>query len=449
MKKTFLIKLAVLVVCVGLVVTLFSIIMTKRSVRVVFSEQAQIGVAGPIRLRFTQPMEKISVEDRIRFEPDVKVRFSWVENDLFIWPESSFRIDQYQLILEGGSADAKGRLIEDASVWSFSIRQPEFVYLYPASGPSDLWKSDTSGGSTTQLTRTDGGVFDYAVSKSGEIIAFSTANSLGGKDIWIMDRDGHKIEKLVNCGKDQCIEPAVSPDDTKIAYSKLVRGEATTGGGSKIWFVDLSTKKPNLLVDDPTINGAAAEWSPLGDRLAFLDEMNGLIRVFDIEKSEITNLLSSGQEAGAWSPDGRRMIIPLQYQVGVQAFSGLSLVDFEAEKIEPLFSQNPNSVDYFAPDYSPEGNQVIVGRREQLTNNGRSSIQLWLVDLATKKFEAITTDHNYSHGGFHWSPTGDQVVYQRFLLGSSKATPEIFIWDVDTGKSRLITENAAIPEWLP
>ena len=134
--------------------------------------------------------------------------------------------------------------------------------------------------------------------------------------------------------------------------------------------------------------------------------------------------------------------------MGIQAFSGLSLVDFEAEKIEPLLSQNTNSVDYFTPDYSPHGDQVLVGRREQLIN-GRSSIQLWLIDLETKKFEAITTDYNFSHGGFHWSPTGDQVVYQRFLLGSSKATPEIIIWDVTTGKSRLIAENAAIPIWLP
>ena len=50
--------------------------------------------------------------------------------------------------------------------------------------------------------------------------------------------------------------------------------------------------------------------------LAFLDEMNGLIRVFDIEKREITNLLSSSQGVGTWSPDGRRMIIPSEYQGG-------------------------------------------------------------------------------------------------------------------------------------
>ena len=89
MKKAILIRLAVLLVCLGLVVTLF-LMMTMRSAGVVFSDKTQIGAAGPIHLRFTQPMEKTSVEERIRFEPVVKVRFSWVENDLVVLPESSF-----------------------------------------------------------------------------------------------------------------------------------------------------------------------------------------------------------------------------------------------------------------------------------------------------------------------------------------------------------------------
>ena len=448
MKKASVIRLAVLLGCLGLMFVLFSTIMTKRSVEVVFSKQAQYGAEGPVRLSFTQPMDKTTVEERIRIEPDVKIWFNWVENDLFIWPQIAFASEDYQLVLEAGSKDKSGALIETVLAWSFSIREPELVFLYPANGSSELYKTDLTSGSITQMTRMDGRVYDYSVSKSGEVIVFSVTNAVGGKDIWVMDRDGSEIEKLVSCGKDECFEPVVRPGDIEIAYSKQASESGMTGAGSKIWLVDLSTKKTVLLVDDPTINGSAAEWSPLGDRLAFLDEVNELIRVFDIANKEITNLRSSGMEIGAWSPDGSKMIIPSVSRVGVQAFSGLGLVDFKTESVEPLFTQAQNRVDYFTPDYSSSGDQIIVGRREQLIN-GRANIQIWLVDLATKKLVAITTDQNYSHGGFHWNPGGEQVVYQRFSSGNSKATPEIFVWDRTTGDSRLIVENAAIPQWLP
>ena len=49
----------------------------------------------------------------------------------------------------------------------------------------------------------------------------------------MMDREGNKLEKLVSCVKDDCIEPAVSPDDLKIAYSKLAREGAAADGGIK------------------------------------------------------------------------------------------------------------------------------------------------------------------------------------------------------------------------
>ncbi len=447
MKKTFVITVVVLCVVIGLVF-IFLLRGIGGPVEAVFGEEDQIGEAGPIRLNFAQSMDKTSVEERVRIEPRVETRFNWVENSLLVLPEISFDVGQYKLVLEVGSSTTKGEFIGKTVAWTFSVREQEIIFLYPADGASDLWKSDLAGNLIKQLTKTNGKVYDYSVSKDGEMIVFSAINSENGKDLWLVDREGNDPGKLLACGSDYCFEPAISPDGSRMAYSRVINREGVSERGSNIWLMDVTHRKPSLLVDDPSINGSRSVWSPTGDRLVFLDEMQGFIRVFDLNKREITNLQSTGMEIGAWSPDGKKMLIPSEYLVGVQSFSGLSLVDFEEEIIEPLFAQNQNMVDLFTPKYSPRGDQIIVGRREQLIN-GRSSIQIWLIDLRSKKMEPITTDQNYSHGGFHWSPRGEQVVFQRYPLGSSNATPEIFIWDQVTGTSQLIIENAAIPKWLP
>ena len=103
---------------------------------------------------------------------------------------------------------------------------------------------------------------------------------------------------------------------------------------------------------------------------------------------------------------------------------------------------------FSGPKYSPWDNKIIAGRREQLIN-GRSSNQIWWIDLTSSKMEPITTDQTYSHGSFDWSPEGEQVVYQRYPLGDSNAIPEILVWEQSTATSKLIVENAAIPHWLP
>jgi len=447
MKKTDVIRIVAGLFIPGLAIILFWVF-SRSQVNVVFPLEDQIGAAGPARLDFTELMDTASVEERISIDPQIAARFNWVGKTLWIWPEIPFEPGEYELVLHSGSKSLEGRPIEETAVWTFLIREPRLVFLYPANGKTELWKYDPISDSHKQLTSTGGKVYDYTVSMDGELIAFSVINALGGYDLWTINRDGENPKKLVDCGNEVCIEPAISPDGSKIAYSRAAWVTGESLAGSTIWLVDIKGKKSSLLVNDPTIYGTGSVWSPLGDRLAFLDETNGLFRIFDFKKLEITNLQSAGQETGAWSPDGSKMLIPSEYLVGIQSFTGLSLVDFEAEITEPLFTKNQNMVDYFAPDYSPRGNEIIVGRREQLTN-GRSSSQIWLVELESKKLEPITADHNYSHGGFHWSPTGNQVVYQRYSLGSSKATPEILLWDRDSGTSKLIIENAAIPQWLP
>ena len=57
--------------------------------------------------------------------------------------------------------------------WSFTIRQPSIVYLYPATDPAELTVQSPISGDTRSLIKVTGGVLDFDISADGELIYYS------------------------------------------------------------------------------------------------------------------------------------------------------------------------------------------------------------------------------------------------------------------------------------
>jgi hypothetical protein len=82
-------------------------------------------------------------------------------------------------------------------------------------------------------------------------------------------------------------------------------------------------------------------------------------------------------------------------------------------------------------------------------HNGSYSMQLEVMRPDGSEQITVTDEFTYTHGAYSWDPRGTQVLYQRFLIGSSAARPEIWIWDQASKTPRKIAADAALPEWLP
>lgn len=105
----------------------------------------------------------------------------------------------------------------------------------PTSAETQIWVAGIDGTNKKQLTYFGVVNRDPAWMPNGSKIAFSSKEEGKSPQIWVMDSEGQKFEKLTREGGDM---PCWSPDGTKIAYTNTRYGQ--------IWVMnaDGTNKKP-------------------------------------------------------------------------------------------------------------------------------------------------------------------------------------------------------------
>lgn len=409
----------------------------------------EVSVRGPLGLSFSQRMERETIEKRFKIDPEVEGRLEWEDLTLWFWPGESLQPGRIYIVrLEAGAMSKDGRMLESGLSWSFRIRFPGVVYLHPASGLPELWRSTNDGQIAEQLTETGGKIFDFDVAIDGEQIVYSVVNDQDGIDLWMMDRNGDRNRRLLACGLDLCIEADISPDGKTIAYSRkhIDNGNRLPQEGYHIWELDLQSGYTAALYEDQLVTGREPSWSPDGNWLAFSDCTNGGIRVLEIQRDKEVRLTSTSGIFGSWSPDGKRLIYTEIQKGDVNPYGRVYEADIEKGSIQLVLGKDMDNVEYGVPIYSPDGESIVVSLR---MIKGGSSKQIWIMRPDGSEARAITSNQNYTYSAYRWDPGGDVLVFQGFELGNSIAKPEVMLWWRERNKIDLLAQDAAFPEWLP
>lgn len=135
-----------------------------------------------------------------------------------------------------------------------------------------------------------------------------TISQGGSPDIFKMTEDGKTLTRITRGpGKSMNVEPAVSPDGTKIAFS------SDRSGKPMIYTMDMNGKNLKRLTFAGNYN-ASPTWSPDGKKIAFAGFDKGNFDIFIINadgsglkkltKAKKTNGRWSNNESPTFSPDG-------------------------------------------------------------------------------------------------------------------------------------------------
>ena len=150
-----------------------------------------------------------------------------------------------------------------------------------------------------------------AYSPDGRQVAFST-NLRGRPHIWIISVDGSNLRQLTsNLNPDPAsfesaeIQPAWSPDGTRIAFASNVAGNLD------IWVVRSDGSGLARLTTDPADDMMPA-WSPDSTQIAFASNRSGSREIW-IMNADGTNQrrvtsVGLGKSFPAFSPDGRQFV---------------------------------------------------------------------------------------------------------------------------------------------
>jgi Tol biopolymer transport system component len=166
--------------------------------------------------------------------------------------------------------------------------------------------------------------YNVAFSPDGERVLFAVTEGLGhGSELWMMNRDGSSLTRLVSEQRHILALPRWSPDGKRWAYIRMPDSEVPFPVG-ELWVMD--GKNARLLSDWADAGrGYGPVWSPDGQTVAFVARENVADRLADLLLSRLeSNLyladIATGRvqavtrfenawiEEPVWSPDGHQLI---------------------------------------------------------------------------------------------------------------------------------------------
>ncbi len=133
-----------------------------------------------IRLTFSRPMQLASVEERLSIQPAVDTEAHWESNTLIIEPKQPWTAGVTVQVHLAAGARTAGILplsVNEETTWSFTVRQPRLLYLYPASGAANIYWLNLKTMEKEPLTEFPTGIQDFSVDQSTSTIYFSANNT--------------------------------------------------------------------------------------------------------------------------------------------------------------------------------------------------------------------------------------------------------------------------------
>ena len=439
-----------LAVLIGLALVFLPLWQTLPEPRIDPETGAAISSLAAINLTFPGEMDHDSVEGRLSIQPSVKFRTVWNGNIITVIPDTGFPTNaDIQILLSAGAASREGRRYPKGLAWEFHVRPAEIVYLGGAASAPELWLVDPGGGNRRQITQTGGRVTGFAAEPDGDGFFYTVRNDLSGADIHHIDRDGGQDSLTVNCAHETCGDPAVSRDGRLLAFSRNRDPvDATTSAETYIYTL-LTTEDnpvPAALIQEKGITGRLPSFSPDGLKLAFYDDRSKGIRV-QYPEGRHDFLLGTGRpQKGAWSPDGTRLAFVDDVFEDEEVSSKLYVVDLVKGSIEEPFKDILHQIELGEPDWSPDGQQMILGARP---SGGPAARQLWLLDMVKMTSIMLGDDLSRMQAAPRWSPDGRWIVFQQSRPGLTGMKPEAVKWNSEDYSMIVAAEDAAMPAWAP
>jgi Tol biopolymer transport system component len=323
------------------------------------------------------------------------------------------------------------------------------LWLAPVDDPDDAERiTDVENGS----------VFDFDVSGDGQYIAYTLQNNENGSlEIMLLDLRSDVTTQITNCLMQDavCTTPRFDPSNPQIiAYQRRQLNTALGlgAGRDRVWILDREAGTTYALFDDSELNGYSPTWSADGSHLAFYENTETGIMVYDFTNEDVLFIQSDFGVVGTLAPDGSSLIYPEIILDGVQARAYLQIVDLETGTMQVLTDPSEQADDQ-STAWTPDGRYVAVGRR-YLDERFTRGTQVYLRDMVTSEISPLIVDERFSTFFFSWNADGTQLVMQRFQQLNdegeifSGGRPEVWTYNIETRKLTRITDNGERPLWV-
>jgi len=174
---------------------------------------------------------------------------------------------------------------------------------------NQLCMINADGTGYQQLTKLEAHNYYPVYSPLGGSIVYASNQNGGVFDLFLFIFEGRRLIRLTQ-QIGNVISPSFSPDGKKILFANRA-----AEGPTSLWTVDNTGENPDLLYAGPNTI-VAADWAPVGDRIAFAMAVNQPdayeIFIMDADGTDARQLTHGLPGIGGsvdWSPDGKHLLI--------------------------------------------------------------------------------------------------------------------------------------------
>ncbi|MCJ7513513.1 MAG: Ig-like domain-containing protein [Anaerolineales bacterium] len=432
---------------------------------------SSVPATTPLRLTFSRPMNRASAEAALSIEPALAGSLRWIENTLVFTPDLPWAAGKdVTFRLKGDVRSSRGLPLLGARSWSFQVGTPRLLYLWPSAGQADLYAATLEGSEPERLTETEHGIREFTVGGFGTLVAYAVVRQDGQVDFRLLDFAADNDRLLYACPQgSQCGSPALSMDGEHLAFelaeSRPGPGAEPVKGMRSVYVLPVAGGDA-VRVSQADQMATLPVWAPDG-KLAYYD---GSLRAavvlssVDIPPGEVVAYVPNDLGlTGVWSADSSFLVspeiaflsepqagpTPVSEESEAAFYSHLMRAQVPSLSVTDLSAVSGDLVEDASPALSPDGQWLAFARKYLDQARWTLGRQLWLARPDGTQARLVVDEPAYNHSAFAWSADSRHLAYMRLNQADLGQPPEIHVFDLQTGATRLIQERGFYPQWLP
>jgi dipeptidyl aminopeptidase/acylaminoacyl peptidase len=230
----------------------------------------------------------------------------------------------------------------------------------------------------------------------------------------------------------QVENPVLSPDGTRVIFTRRYADIATDRRMGEVWLMDVASGDRRLLIGGQAGAGGVI-WSPDATRIAYVAPVAGKPQIHVMTLAEgigrPVTALKSAPLTMAWSPDGQSLAFVAQVDAKPVTFAGMPTKPEGA-----TWAPEPRAVDTFRYRLN-EGGYLTPGFRHLFVV--AATVGATPRQITTGDFDHIDPDTTLA-----WTPDGKFIVAAGLVRADADRRgrdSDLFVFSVDGGAARQLT----------
>jgi TolB protein len=253
-----------------------------------------------------------------------------------------------------------------------SLAGTHIYFVSDRTGSKEIWAMDFDGKNQRQLTHFNSISIQPSISPDGTRIAF-TSYARGNPGIFVFSVDPVRDLRFYNQGASVNSSPAFTPDGKQIVYSS----EAGTGRCCRIFIADINGSGFRPISSVSSIDTEPKVNPKTGNDIVFSSGRSGPQQIYrmNMDGGDMERLSDGTGEASnpAWHPDGQ--LIAFSWTRGFAAGAwNVFIMDVASHRVMAQLTHGEGRNEN--PGWAPDGKRLVFAS----TRNGRSQIYTMLAD---------------------------------------------------------------------